>query len=684
VPAPACYDVRLVTSRGNRLAWIALVAALPLAGACDRCAKPSPSPAPAASASVPSPPTSQDPLTAIRWDTSPIDWSRPVPVTPPGGLAEPGYVGSEACKDCHKGLYASYARHSMARTGPRLLSSLDARWLARIFDAGASQPVQHDKSGFWYRAFRKGTDYFIEEYVVAEDGSHLQTWMQPVTVAYSAGSYGMAFYFRQGSRLYQVPVDYYPKAARWGIDPGASEGNPRFSKPLRQFCISCHADYPKRQAGADDEFFDIATGVGCERCHGPGQKHATSLKPEDIVNPARLPAARQLDVCVQCHESNGSMLRGTRGEFSYRPGERLSDYRVNFVADPAESDRFILLAHPERMVQSRCWKASAGKMTCTSCHDPHKSSFDQPAAWWDAKCGGCHDGHACTETPQAQAAQGGHCVTCHMRSGPPTSPTLLSITDHWIQRRPPPIRPGSDKPKQVVAWPDLVGDPAPGPDLDAMRAVTSAHLGQQDEAERLAGSLVEQRAQVPQIYDWLAGRYSAANQPWNMARALAALLRFEPDSGDALIRYARVMLDRGPDGVPEAMHALDRMLAIEPDDPNALETKGIFLYRSGRPEEARPLFVRAAESSPAAGIAHVGLAMLARRDGREAEAVAQLEAAWRIEPWDSFILDRLRDAYAKADAGARSDDIERARRHFLPKGDRSLTEATNWLPEATR
>ena len=169
-----------------------------------------------------------------------------------------------------------------------------------------------------------------------------------------------------------------------------------------------------------------------------------------------------------------------------------------------------------------------------------------------------------------------------------------------------------------------------------------------------------------------------------MARALSALLRFQPDSGDALLRYARVMLDRGPSGVPEAMHALDRMLALEPDDPNALETKGIFLYRGGRPEEARPLFLRAAEGSPTAGIAHVGLAMLARRDGREADAIAQLEAARRIEPGDSFILGQLHDAYSRTDAGARSDEIERARRHFLPKAERSLTGATLWLPEAPR
>ena len=259
----------------------------------------------------------------------------------------------------------------------------------------------------------------------------------------------------------------------------------------------------------------------------------------------------------------------------------------------------------------------------------------------------------------------------------------MTITDHWIQRRPPPIRPGSDKPGHLVAWPDLVGDPAPRPDLDAMRAITLAHMGEPREAERLAPALANRRANVPEVYDWLAARYASANQPWNVARALTALLRIDPDSHDALLGYARVMLDRGPAGVSEATHALDRMLALEPDDPSALETKGIFLYRSGRPDDARPLFQSAAAAGPSTAVSQVALSVLDRRDGHTADALAHLEAARRIEPADSYILDQLHDAYSKADDTAHVDEIERARRHFLKAG-RSLSTATRWLPEASR
>jgi hypothetical protein len=674
-----------VLARSHRapIAWLALAAALLLAAGCGRCSGSSPAPAASSTASSSTPLGPGDPLAAIPLDGAAIDWSRPVPVTPAGGLAEPGYVGSEACKDCHKDVYASYARHSMARTGPRPLASVDPKLLARIFDTTAGQPVVHERSGFSYRAFRKGGEYFVEELVLGDDGARVDSWIQKLDYAYSAGSYGMAFYFRQGNRLYQIPIDYYPKAERWGIDPAAAENNPRFSKSLGAFCVSCHADYPRRPAGTDEVLLDpIATGVGCERCHGPGQKHVASLRAADIVDPARLPLARQLDVCTQCHESSESILRAGRGEFSYRPGEPLSAYRVNFVGEPPEPDRFILLAHPERMVRSACWKGSAGKLVCTSCHDPHKSSFEQPATWWDEKCNACHHDRPCTETPQARAAQSDHCVTCHMRSGPPSSPTLVTITDHWIQKRPPPIRPGVDRPARLRSWPDLVGEPTMG-DLTAVEALAYASAGRDEDADRIAARVTGEGLRMPRFYDLVARHFEQADQPADAVRALRTLLSLDPDARGPLLRYARLMASHGADGTPEALHALDRVLAIDPGDPEALERKATLVLLDGRVDEAKPLFARAADAGPASGAAHVALSVLADKDGRAADAVAELEKARRIAPDDAWILDRLHDAYAKSGDAKRAAELDRARRYFT-KRERVRTDATRWLPPAWR
>ncbi len=636
-----------------------------------------------------------DPLSTIRWDDTAIDWTRPVPDSPAEGVAQPGYVGSDACKGCHRDLYDSYARHSMARTGLRPLAALDAKWLGRIFDA--ARPVQQERSGFWYRPYREGKRYFMEEYLLAagDDSSRVQSRTVPLEYAYSAGSYGLAFYFRQGGRFYQAPLDFYAQPDRWGIDPGAREGNPRFGKALETFCISCHTDYPRWRPGTEHGFVEpVPTGVGCERCHGPGERHAQTLRAADIVNPAHLPAARQLDVCAQCHESDESTLRADRDDFSYRPGEPFAAYRVNFVGQPAEPDRFILLAHPERMIASTCWKASAGKMVCTSCHDPHRSSFEQPASFWDGKCAACHTDKPCTETAEARAVQGGHCVTCHMRRGAPTSPTLVTVTDHWIQRRPPPIRPGmrsdvhpaGEPPERVVAWPELIGDPAAatGLDLTAIRAMALARRGRPDEAAPAMAAAASAGLHLRTLYPSLASAYLQRGDPRDAARALAAGLRLDPDSPATLLMYARTMLDEGsPDAVTEGMHALDRLLALDENDPVALETKATSLFHAGRVEDARPLFARAATLSPSAAVSHVALAVLARREGKEDDAVRELEAARALEPGDPWILDALAASYARRGETTRAAEIARARAYFGPKV-KAPTSATRWLPEGWR
>ena len=673
--------LRFTRPSSRSLVFIVALAA-GMAG-CKACSKGSGATVDAASSSSRASPLSPpgDPLSAVRWDGTPIDWTRPLPTTPPGGVAQAGYVGAEACKECHGALYRSYERHSMARTGLRPLASLDQHWLAQMFDAGESHPVRHAASGFSYRPFRKGNQYFVEEMIQTDDGAKIHSWVQRITHALSAGSYGLAFYFQAGERIYHVPVDYYPTAGVWGLDPTASRGNPRFSAPLETFCISCHSDYPRMQAGTNDVFVGgVPTGVGCERCHGPGERHAASGRPEDIVNPAHLSSARQIDVCSQCHESSFSQLREGRHDFSYRPGEPLDAYRVNYLEDPAESDRFKLLAHSERMVQSACFRESGGILLCTSCHDAHKSTFEQAADYWDKKCDACHHDKPCTEQPAVRAARQDHCVGCHMRVGAPTSPTLVSVTDHWIQRRPPPIAPGDTTPQRLVAWSSHLGESDSGGDLGALEADAYGEAGKTDDAARRAFAALDGFPHVPRFYERLLWRIDRASQP----RALATVLRFAPDEGNALTEYARMMLDQGsPASIAEAGHALDRELAIDPDNARALEARAEYSFRSGSVEEAKPLFARAT-ASPIAGASHVALALLALRDGGSADAIRELEAARQIEPSDAWIAEKLASLYSSSHDEEHGREIAKARAYFVARGGPTTTTATRWLPPTWR
>ena len=438
----------------------------------------------------------EDPLDSLRWDSTPLDWSRPI-AAKTRDLS--GYAGSLACKACHEPLYATYAKHSMARTGMRPVESagFDA-----LFDA--ANDVDHVRSGFRYRPVRRGKQYFVSETLLGTDGKPVATWEEPVTHVFSAGSYGLALYSRRNGRLIHLPIDYYAQAKQWDLDPMAFGGNPRMNVQLDTFCISCHSDEPAKRY--DDP---LPGGIGCERCHGPSKKHVVSQKPEDTIGPAQLSMRRQLDLCTQCHESTFEQQRPGRDHFDYHPGEPLDAFRVNFVEDPPNVDHVKLLAHPERLVRSACWRG--GKLTCTTCHDPHVSSLDEPAAYWDGKCLGCHDKQACTDTPAHRATEGDHCWHCHMQRGPTSKMPLVTITDHWIQKRPVPMKPDAPvTPRSLIAWSTFIGEPVPD---EAALARAYADAGLMDEAvkhavtgdaERAAGGST--RGRVPREASRARGR----------------------------------------------------------------------------------------------------------------------------------------------------------------------------------
>ena len=80
----------------------------------------------------------------------------------------------------------------------------------------------------------------------------------------------------------------------------------------------------------------------------------------------------------------------------------------------------------------------------------------------------------------------------------------------------------------------------------------------------------------------------------------------------------------------------------------------------------------------------MALAVLARREGRDADAIKELESGRRIEPADAWILDQLHGAYAKAGDAAHAEDIDRARNYFSAQQRRVPTDATRWLSDDWR
>src|SRR5207245_2102968 len=165
--------------------------------------------------------------------------------------------------------------------------------------------------------------------------------------------------------------------------------------PVTYFCSFCHTGYPAVAADSDPatalSIFPatMPMGIDCQRCHGPGARHAALASRSDssfgevrasIVNPRRLPPERQMDVCMQCHletTSDGNwsaLIVFGRGVFSFRPGDDLTAYRIHFDEAPGtgHDDRFEIAHQAYRLRQARCFKESGGRLTCLTCHDPHR------------------------------------------------------------------------------------------------------------------------------------------------------------------------------------------------------------------------------------------------------------------------------------------------------------------------
>src|SRR5439155_3518746 len=134
-------------------------------------------------------------------------------------------------------------------------------------------------------------------------------------------------------------------------------------------------------------------------------------------------------VCESCSLQGEAIIpRRGRVQADYRPGLPLDEYVSIFVRPAEAGDAKMIVGHVEQMHQSTCFKKSAGKFGCTSCHDPH--GLPAPAekvAFYRERCLDCHGPAArpMTKRPRVKApecsvplgertARGDNCLTCHM------------------------------------------------------------------------------------------------------------------------------------------------------------------------------------------------------------------------------------------------------------------------------
>lgn len=323
--------------------------------------------------------------------------------------------GSEACASCHPAIAKSYRATAMARSsGPLMGANIEERFASTT--AGSAHVAREGGRVVFTIGdkVRRTLDFFV-----------------------GSGLVGRSYLSSVGGYLFQAPVSYYSAAQRWDLSPGFEKQNEMsLTRAVEMSCLRCHTSRLRPVAGTVNQYQSppfLEGGVSCERCHGDGDGHIAAMKSPDrtgglkIVNPVKLDPVRRDSVCAQCHLA-GAVEIAKKGAEPYRPGKALAESSTVFVwSDPGS---YMANSHFERMAQSKCRQASAGKMWCGTCHDPHTRPAEaQKVSFFRDRCLTCHTLASCPTKKE-------NCIQCHMPRTEMSTVRHSATTDHSIPRSP--------------------------------------------------------------------------------------------------------------------------------------------------------------------------------------------------------------------------------------------------------
>ncbi|MBW3542413.1 MAG: hypothetical protein KY476_19280, partial [Planctomycetes bacterium] len=311
---------------------------------------------------------------------------------------------------------------------------------------GSTSPVE-DPHGPWsYRAAIDG-ETLVQVETLREEGSQ-HVLRREAAYVVGSGSHARAFVAEENGYLTQLPLAWFAEGKRWRLSPGYELHNRRFERPIVPACIACHGGLAVHLRPTRNRYrLPIEDGIGCERCHGPGESHVALHRSraderpasDPIVEPAHLSAERANDVCLQCHlQGDVSIYEASADAFSFRPGDRLSDHRLDFLIETDAPAAFGVASHGARMMQSRCFLESGRQLTCVHCHHAHRPVRAFEAAYYERKCLTCHAVESCTRPEEPRVSTSGPlgCVLCHMPQRKTREGQHLVFTDHCIRRPP--------------------------------------------------------------------------------------------------------------------------------------------------------------------------------------------------------------------------------------------------------
>jgi tetratricopeptide (TPR) repeat protein len=466
-------------------------------------------------------------------------------------------------------------------------------------DAFTSVDFTHKESGVHYRIYAEGGHAWLS--FDRPNDPEVQG-KRELLYFIGSGKRGRTYLFKTDGFLFESPVNWYANKQMWDTAPAYQSAREMpLNLPAYASCLECHVSGMQPPVkGTENHYPDppfTENGVSCERCHGPGAAHASleaeansgslSAANSAIVNPAKLAPARRDEVCMQCHlEGKVAIERAGRHLYEYQPGDKLSDYIRYFVLAGSQSSNSIgAVSQVEALAESQCKKKSGDAMSCTSCHDPHRSpSAEERVAYYRGKCLSCHGVNFASK----HHADHPDCTACHMPASQSEDVAHTQVTDHRIPRRP-------------QLSPQLL--------VDTMQPSSSL---------------------LPQLVSFPHGE------------------KLDSDTRDFALAWASLAEGGMTVAEPEARDRLSKTMKQSPDDPALLSSLGYIEQKHGATERARQLYEKALGLDPNLIDAETNLGVIEAQNGNVSDAIRLWLAAFRNAPDRSSIGLNLARAYCAA------------------------------------